>query len=96
MSSSFVVRYHGHIIALLLRILYRFHSSRTFLLYLFISFNHVYFPLPISFECLDHFALATLLYLAQLVSIPKLVTYFYNFGCFALGVAERCVDADVC
>lgn len=48
--------------------------------------------LCISFECLNHFALATLLSLAQFVSIPKLVTSFYNFGCFAFGVAERRVD----
>jgi hypothetical protein len=50
----------------------------------------------ISLACLNHFALAALLHLAQLVSIPKLVTSFYNFGCFASGVAERRVDADVC
>ena len=52
-------------------------------------------PPLISFECLNHFALATLLYLAQFLSIPKLLTSFYNFGCFAFGVAERRVDADV-
>jgi hypothetical protein len=45
---------------------------------------------------LNHFALATLLNLEPLVSIPKLGTSFYNFGCFAFGVAERRVDADVC